>query len=136
MRKFLFPFAIILSLATILFSCSKDEEDGPLTDYDASLLLGTWDVTEFKAAPYDGRLSFLIQSSQVAIFQDGIEVEDYWYEREGGVILLTEKGDDEVAAKGEVFSLTESAAKVKITDVKYGYGSYTVKLKKRKLQYL
>lgn len=132
MRKFLFPFAIVLSLATILFSCSKDEDDGPLTDYDMSLLLGTWDVTESKGAPYDGRLSFLIQSSQVSIFQDGIEVEDYWYERESGVILLTEKGDDEVAAKCEVFSLTESAARVKITDLKYGYGDYTVKLKKRK----
>lgn len=132
MKKILFLMAMVLPMALCFTSCSDDDDDGPLTDYDMNLLLGTWDVTESKGAPYDGRLSFLIQSSQVSIFQDGIEVEDYWYEREGGIILLTEKGDDEVAAKCEIFNLTKSMAKVKITDVKYGYGSYTVKLKKRK----
>ena len=46
--------------------------------------------------------------------------------------MLTEKGDDEVSAKCEILSLTETNAKVRLTDLKYGYGSYTASLKKKK----
>ena len=74
---------------------------------------------------------FLVYSNQLSIFQDGIEVEEYWYESENGVLLLTEKGDNEISAKAEILSLTQTTAKVRLTDMKYGYGSYSVSLKKK-----
>jgi hypothetical protein len=113
-----------------LTSCSSDDES--LTEYDADWIIGSWDVTESKGAPYDGRLTFLVYSNQLSVFEDGIEVEEYWYEIENGVLMLTEKGDDEVSAKCETLSLTETTAKCRLTDLKYGYGSYTVSLRKKK----
>lgn len=131
MKKFLLLLAIILPMACSFMSCSSNDET-PLTEYDEDWIIGSWDVIEAKGAPYDGRLVFLVYSNQLSIFQDGIEVEEYWYEIENGVLRLTEKGDDEVSATCEILSLTESNAKVRLTDLKYGYGSYTASLKKKK----
>lgn len=130
MKKLLFMLAIVLPMAFSFVSCSSEDEE-PLADYNGNWILGSWDVTEAKGAPYDGRLVFLVYSNQLSIFQDGIEVEEYWYETENGVLLLTEKGDDKLSAKAEILSLTETNAKVRITDLKYGYGTYTAKLKKK-----
>ena len=123
MKKFLFLLAF-LPMACCIVGCSSDDDEAPLTEYDADWIIGSWDVVEAKGAPYDGRLVFLVYSNQLSIFQDGIEVEEYWYETENGVLLLTEKGDDMLAAKAEILSLTETNAKIRITDLKYGYGSY------------
>lgn len=131
MKKFLFLLAFILPMACCFVGCSSDDNETPLTEYDADWIIGSWDVVEAKGAPYDGRLVFLVYSNQLSIFQDGIEVEEYWYETEKGVLLLTEKGDDMLAAKAEILSLTETKAKIRITDLKYGYGSYTASLKKK-----
>lgn len=130
MKKFLLMLALILPMACCFVGCSNEDET-PLTEYDADWIVGSWDVVEAKGAPYDGRLVFLVYSNQLSIFQDGIEVEEYWYETENGVLLLTEKGDDMLAAKAEILSLTETKAKIRITDLKYGYGSYTASLKKK-----
>lgn len=130
MKKFLFLLAFILPMACCFVGCS-DEDEAPLTEYDADWIIGSWDVVEAKGAPYDGRLVFLVYSNQLSIFQDGIEVEEYWYETENGILLLTEKGDDMLAAKAEILSLTETKAKIRITDLKYGYGSYTASLRKK-----
>ena len=131
MKKFLFLLAFILPMACCIVGCSSDDDETPQTEYDADWIIGSWDVVEAKGAPYDGRLVFLVYSNQLSIFQDGIEVEEYWYETENGVLLLTEKGDDRLAAKAEILSLTETKAKIRITDLKYGYGSYTASLKKK-----
>lgn len=124
---FLFFF---LPMVCFFTGCSS-EDDEPLTEYNENWILGSWDVTEAKGAPYKGRLTFLVYSNQLSIFQDGIEVEKYWYETENGALLLTEKGDDDISAKAEILSLTETTAKIRITDLKYGYGSYSVSLKKK-----
>lgn len=131
MKKFLFLLAFILPMACCFVGCSSDDDETTLTEYDADWIIGSWDVVEAKGAPYDGRLVFLVYSNQLSIFQDGIEVEEYWYETENGVLLLTEKGDEMLAAKAEILSLTETKAKIRITDLKYGYGSYTASLKKK-----
>ena len=131
MKKFLLLLAIILPMACSFVSCSSENEE-PLTEYDEDWIIGSWDVIEAKGSPYDGRLVFLVYSNQLSIFQDGIEVEEYWYESVNGVLHLTEKGDDEVSATCEILSLTETSAKVRLTDLKYGYGSYTASLKKKK----
>ena len=130
MKKVLLMLAFFLPMACSFVACSSDDE--PLTEYDADWIIGSWDVTESKGAPYDGRLTFLVYSNQLSVFEDGIEVEEYWYETENGVLMLTEKGDDEVSAKCEILSLTETTAKCRLTDLKYGYGSYTVSLHKKK----
>ena len=130
MKKVLLMLAFFLPMACSFVSCSSDDE--PLTEYDADWIIGSWDVIEAKGAPYDGRLVFLVYSNQLSVFEDGIEVEEYWYESENGVLMLTEKGDDEVSAKCEILSLTENTAKCRLTDLKYGYGSYTVSLRKKK----
>lgn len=130
MKKFLLLLAFILPMACCFVGCNSEDET-PLTEYDADWIIGSWDVVEAKGAPYDGRLVFLVYSNQLSIFQDGIEVEEYWYETENGVLLLTEKSDDDVSAKAEILSLTETKAKIRITDLKYGYGSYTASLKKK-----
>lgn len=130
MKKILLMLAFILPMFCSFVACSSDDE--PLTEYDADWIIGSWDVIEAKGAPYDGRLVFLVYSNQLSVFEDGIEVEEYWYESENGVLMLTEKGDDEVSAKCEILALTETNAKVRLTDLKYGYGSYTASLKKRK----
>lgn len=126
----MYVWAMVLPMMCCLMSCSSSEDE-PTNDYNLSWIYGTWDVTEAKGSPYDGRLSFLINTNQVSIFQDGIEVEDYWYVNENGVFLLTEKGDEDVSARCEILSLTETEAKLRLTDLKYGYGSYTAKMKKR-----
>lgn len=131
MKKFLFLLAFILPMACCFVGCSSDDDETTLTEYDADWIIGSWDVVEAKGAPYDGRLVFLVYSNQLSIFQDGIEVEEYWYETENGVLLLTEKGDEMLAAKAEILSLTETKSKIRITDLKYGYGSYTASLKKK-----
>lgn len=131
MKKILWMLALILPMACCFTGCSSSEDE-PLTEFDRNLITGSWDVIEAKGAPYKGRLVFLIYSNQLSIFQDGIEVEEYWYELENGVMMLTEKGDEVLSAKAEVLSLTETTAKVRITDLKYGYGSYTASLKKKK----
>lgn len=130
MKKLLFMLAIVLPMAFSFVSCNSEDEE-PLTEYNEDWIIGSWDVTEAKGAPYDGRLVFLVYSNQLSIFQDGIEVEEYWYESENGVLFLTEKGDDDVSAKAEILSLSETTAKVRITDLKYGYGTYSVSLEKK-----
>lgn len=130
MKKLLFMLSIVLPMAFSFVSCNSEDEE-PLTEYNEDWIIGSWDVTEAKGAPYDGRLVFLVYSNQLSIFQDGIEVEEYWYESGNGVLFLTEKGDDDVSAKAEILSLSETTAKVRITDLKYGYGTYTVSLKKK-----
>ena len=58
MKKVLLMLAFILPICCNLTSCSSDDE--PLTEYDADWIIGSWDVTESKGAPYDGRLTFLV----------------------------------------------------------------------------
>ena len=130
MKNLVLFLVFFLPMTCFFTGCSSEEEE-PLTEYNEDWIIGSWDVTEAKGAPYKGRLVFLVYSDQLSIFQDGIEVEEYWYESDNGVLLLTEKGDDEISAKAEILSLTQTTAKVRLTDLKYGYGSYSVSLKKK-----
>lgn len=132
MKKILLILAAMVAMSGCLVSCSDDEEPDVMTEYNEELLKGVWKVTEAKGSPFEGDLSLLVQGSQLSIFQDGIEVEDYWYEIKGGILLLTEKGEYEVSATAEILRLTEKDAKIRITDLRYGFGSYTMKLKKTK----
>lgn len=75
MKKVLLILAFILPMACSFVSCSSNDE--PLTEYNADWIIGSWDVTESKGAPYDGRLVFLVYSNQLSVFEDGVEVEEY-----------------------------------------------------------
>lgn len=132
MKKVLLILAAMVAMSGCFVSCSDDDEPKVLTEYNKALLPGVWDVTEAKGSPYEGELSFLVYDDELSIFEDGFEVEEYTYQILEGVLILTEKYDDEIAAKAEILKLNEKEAQLRITDLKYGYGSYTVKLKKRK----
>ena len=132
MKKVLLIVAAMVAMSGCFISCSDDDEPKVLTEYNKALLPGVWDVTEAKGSPYEGRLSFLVYDDELSIFEDGLEVEEYTYQILEGVLILTEKYDNEIAAKAEILKLNEKEAQLRITDLKYGYGSYTVKLKKRK----
>lgn len=121
----------MVAMSGCFVSCSDDDEPKVLTEYNKDLLPGVWAVTEAKGSPYEGELSFLVYDDELSIFQDGDEVEEYTYQILEGIILLTEKYDDEIAAKAEILKLNEKEAKLRITDLKYGFGSYTVSLKRR-----
>lgn len=131
MKKVLFILAAMVAMSGCFVSCSDDDEPKVLTEYNKELLPGVWDVTEAKGSPYEGELSFLVYDDELSIFQDGYEVEEYTYQILEGIVLLTEKYDDEIAAKAEILKLNEKEAKLRITDLKYGFGSYTVSLKRR-----
>lgn len=138
MRKFLFLLAFILPMACSFVACSSDDEPEvpDLTETNLAYLQGTWDVSESSENPFYGKLKILVSGNRIVLFQKKTsdsnfeEVDSYTFEVDGKTLVLTNEWTENEEATIEIISLSSNKAKVKVTDLAYGYGSYTLQLTK------
>lgn len=140
MRKFLFLLAFIVPMACSFVACSSDDEPEvtELTETNLAYLQGTWDVSESSENPFYGKLKILVSDNRIVLFQKSPsdtnfeEVDSYTFEVDGITLVLTNEWSEDEEATIEILSLSSNKAKVKVTDLAYGYGSYTLQLTKAK----
>ena len=138
MKKLFLLWAILLPLSLGFVSCSSNDEPEKteLSESDLALLQGTWDVTKIEEYTLPGERKVMVKGDKLVVFQklpsdvNFEEVESYTFKATGMVLILSNYYTDEVEATIEILSLTSSKGKVKVTDLAYGYGSYTMHLKK------
>ena len=138
MKKLFLLLAILLPLSLSFVSCSSNDEPEKteLSESDLALLQGTWDVTKIDEYTLPGERKVMVKGDKLVVFQklpsdvNFEEVESYTFKATGMVLILSNYYTDEVEATIEILSLSSSKGKVKITDLAYGYGSYTMHLKK------
>ena len=132
--------AFILPMACSFVSCSSDDEPEvtELTDSNLTTLQGTWNVSESSENPFYGKLKILVSGNRILLFQkkpndmNFEEVDSYTFEVSGKTLVLTNEWTDKVEATIEILSLSSNKAKIKVTDLAYGYGSYPLQLTKVK----
>ena len=138
MKKLFLLLAILLPLSLSFVSCSSNDEPEKteLSESDLALLQGTWDVTKIEEYTLPGERKVMVKGDKLVVFQklpsdvNFEEVESYTFKATGMVLILSNYYTDEVEATIEILSLSSSKGKVKVTDLAYGYGSYTMHLKK------
>ena len=138
MKKLFLLLAILLPLSLSFVSCSSNDESEKteLSESDLALLQGTWDVTKIEEYTLPGERKVMVKGDKLVVFQklpsdvNFEEVESYTFKATGMVLILSNYYTDEVEATIEILSLSSSKGKVKVTDLAYGYGSYTMHLKK------
>ena len=138
MKKLFLLLAILLPLSLSFVSCSSNDEPEKteLSEADLALLQGTWDVTKIEEYTLPGERKVMVKGDKLVVFQklpsdvNFEEVESYTFKATGMVLILSNYYTDEVEATIEILSLSSSKGKVKVTDLAYGYGSYTMHLKK------
>ena len=138
MKKLFLLLAILLPLSLSFVSCNSNDEPEKteLSESDLALLQGTWDVTKIEEYTLPGERKVMIKGDKLVVFQklpsdvNFEEVESYTFKATGMVLILSNYYTDEVEATIEILSLSSSKGKVKVTDLAYGYGSYTMHLKK------
>ena len=138
MKKLFLLLAILLPLSLSFVSCSSNDEPEKteLSESDLALLQGTWDVTKIEEYTLPGERKVMVKGDKLVVFQklpsdvNFEEVESYTFKATGMVLILSNYYTDEVEATIEILSLSSSKSKVKVTDLAYGYGSYTMHLKK------
>ena len=132
--------AFILPMACSFVACSSADEPEvtELTETNLAYLQGTWDVSESSENPFYGKLKILVSGNRIVLFQkkpsdtNFKEVDSYTFEVNSETLVLTNEWTDKVEAIIEVLSLSSNKAKIKVTDLAYGYGSYTLQLTKVK----
>ena len=140
MKKVLLMLAFILPMACSFVSCSSDDEPEvtELTETKLAYLQGTWDVSESSENPFYGKLKILVSGNRIVLFQkkpsdtNFEEVDSYTFEVDGKTLVLTNEWTEDEEATIEILSLSPNKAKIKVTDLAYGYGSYTLQLTKVK----
>ena len=138
MKKLFLLLAILLPLSLSFVSCSSNDEPEKteLPESDLALLQGTWDVTKIDEYTLPGERKVMVKGDKLVVFQklpsdeNFEEVESYTFKATGMVLILSNYYTDEVEATIEILSLSSSKGKVKVTDLAYGYGSYSMHLKK------
>ena len=138
MKKLFLLLAILLPLSLSFVSCNSNDEPEKteLSESDLALLQGTWDVTKIEEYTLPGERKVMIKGDKLVVFQklpsdvNFEEVESYTFKATGMVLILSNYYTNEVEATIEILSLSSSKSKVKVTDLAYGYGSYTMHLKK------
>ena len=138
MKKLFLLLAILLPLSLSFVSCSSNDEPEKteLSESDLALLQGTWDVTKIEEYTLPGERKVMVKGDKLVVFQklpsdvNFEEVESYTFKATGMVLILSNYYTNEVEATIEIISLSSSKGKVKVTDLAYGYGSYTMYLKK------
>lgn len=131
---------IIFPMACSFVACNGDDkpEVTELTETNLAYLQGTWDVSESSENPFYGNLKILVSGNRIVLFQkkpndmNFEEVDSYTFEVSGKTLVLTNEWTDKVEATIEVLSLSPNKAKIKVTDLAYGYGSYPLQLTKVK----
>ena len=140
MRKILFLLTFILPMACSFVACSSDDEPEvtELTETNLAYLQGIWDVSESSENPFYGKLKILVSGNRIVLFQkkpsetNFEEMDSYTFEVDGKTLVLTNEWTEDEEATIEIFSLSPNKAKIKVTDLAYGYGSYTLQLTKVK----
>lgn len=100
------------------------------------MLQGTWAVTKIDEFQLPGERKILIKGYRLVVFQklpsdvNFREVDSYTFKVTGKTLILTNEWSDEVGATVEVLSFSSTSAKVRLTDLEYGYGTYTMYLTK------
>lgn len=138
MKKLFLLLAILLPLSLSFVSCNSNDEPEKteLSESDMALLQGTWDVTKIEEYTLPGERKVMVKGDKLVVFQklpsdvNFEEVESYTFKATGMVLVLSNYYTNEVEATIEILSLSSSKGKVKVTDLAYGYGSYTMHLKK------
>lgn len=132
--------AFILPMACSFVACSSDDEPEvtELTETNLAYLQGTWDVSESSENPFYGKLKILVSGNRIVLFQkkpsdtNFVEVDSYTFEVDCKTLVLTNEWTEDEEATIEILLLSPNKAKIKVTDLVYGYGSYTLQLTKVK----
>ena len=132
--------AFILPMACSFVACSSDDEPEvtELTETNLANLQGTWDVSGSSENPFYGKLKILVSGNRIVLFQkkpsdtNFVEVDSYTFEVDCKTLVLTNEWTEDEEATIEILLLSPNKAKIKVTDLVYGYGSYTLQLTKVK----
>lgn len=138
MRKFLFLLAFILPIACSFVACSSDDEPTKteLTSAEIEKLQGTWKITKVEDFQLPGERKIVFDQSSVKVYMKNPTaqyfrlVDEYTYKVVGNMLTLTNKWSGEVGSTVEVLSFSDTALKAVITDMEYGYGTYTAHMSK------
>ena len=139
MKKWFWMLAIVLPMVFGMVSCSSsDDELTDLTEEQAESLIGTWNVTKVEEFQLPGERKFLVTDKEIIVFQklpadaNFEEVDSYTYTLKGTELSFIGKWSKEVEATATIVYLSGNNLKIKLTDLVYGYGSYTMHLVKQK----
>lgn len=120
MKKVLYMLAMVLPMV-VFTSCSKDDEDEPIFDYDKNLIYGTWVISEIEV---DGIwIDWMLDETSATFNPDGTYYGkgEYGngsgtYVAEGKTITCYVSGEEYL--KYDVISLTENICELRM------YNSY------------
>lgn len=139
MKKFLLMLALILPMACCFTGCSSDDDEPEvtgLTEAEIQMFQGTWTLTKVEEFNLPGERKFLVNGQRIVVFQklptdaNFEEVDSYTFKISGRTLVLTNEWTGEVGATVEILTLTSNSAKARLTDLEYGYGTYTMHLTK------
>ena len=141
MKKVLLMLAFILPMACCFVGCSSENDEPTkkeLIETDIYSLQGTWAVSKVEEFKFPGERKFLVKKNRIVVFMkltsdvNFEEVDEYTFTYSGMTLTLTNVYSGEVGAILEVLSFSENNIKVKLTDLEYGYGTYTMHLTREK----
>lgn len=139
MKKFLLMLAVVLPITFGFASCGdSDKELEELTETQVETLKGTWNVTKVEEFKLPGDRKFLVTDNEVIVFQklpddaNFKEVDSYTYTLDGKNLTFIGKWSEKVEATAVIVYLSGENLKIKLTDLMYGYGTYTMHLVKVK----
>lgn len=138
MKKFLLMLAFIMPMACSFMGCSSDDEPTKteLTSADIEKLQGTWKITKVEDFQLPGERKIVFDKSGVKVYMKNPTsqyfrmVDEYTYKMSGNVLTLTNKWSGKVGNTVEILSFSETSIKAIITDMEYGYGTYTAHMNK------
>ena len=138
MKKILLLLAFILPMACSFVACSSDDDPTKteLTSAEIEKLQGTWKITKVEDFQLPGERKIVFDQSSVKVYMKNPTaqyfrlVDEYTYKVVGNMLTLTNKWSGEVGSTVEVLSFSDTALKVVITDMEYGYGTYTAHMSK------
>ena len=120
-------------MACSFVACNGDDkpEVTELTETNLAYLQGTWDVSESSENLFYGKLKILVSGNRIVPFQKKPNDTNF-EEVDGKTLVLTNEWKEAEEATIEILLLSPNKAKIKVTDLAYGYGSYTLQLTKVK----
>ena len=130
--------AIVLPMACSFVACGSDDEptNTELTSAEIEKLQGTWKITKVEdfQLPGDRKIVFDLSSVKVYMKNPTAQyfrlVDENTYKVAGNMLTLTNKWSGEVGSTVEVLSFSDTTLKAVITDMEYGYGTYTAHMSK------
>lgn len=141
MKKFLMTLLLTLPIMCVFNSCSDDDDEevltGELTSEQIGMLQGTWDVVSVKGYDFPGKVRMEILRDELRLLVEDEQGEgdeimgNYTFSVDGVTIMLKNQNNGVLSAKARVLNLSVTSAKIEVEELEYGFGKYTMNLKKR-----